>query len=271
MRDILEKLRTGEISVEEAEKQIRLLAIEEVENSAKIDLGRYQRRGFPEIILAEGKTLHTISEIVSTVLRKSNLVFVSRLSEAEAAQLTEKFRDNYELTYHRNARMLVLKSKGFASPRIESRIGILTAGTSDIPVAEEAEVVLSELGCDVLKAVDVGIAGLHRLIQPLKEMLTAEVDLLIVVAGREGALPGVVASLVDVPVIAVPTSIGYGHGGRGEAALASMLQACSLGITVVNIDAGLAAGIAAFTIARRIEKGRTTNKNLIEGTNRNAK
>ncbi len=268
MRDILEKLLAGELSVEEAEKQIQLLAIEEVENLAKIDLGRLQRRGFPEIILAEGKSIDTIGKIVLAAIQKTNAVLVSRLRELDAKVLQDKIQGEYVATYNADARLLVIRRKGSAPPSIYGRVGILTAGTSDVPIAEEAEVVLSELGCNVIKAVDVGVAGLHRLVKPLKEMIAADVDVLIVVAGREGALPGVVASLVDVPVIAVPTSVGYGHGGHGEAALASMLQACSLGMTVVNIDAGLAAGISAFMIARRAARFRSQDAGLMARTDK---
>jgi hypothetical protein len=256
LRDILERLRRRELTVDEAEKQIRLLAIEEVENVANIDVGRHQRRGFPEVILAEGKTVEMVASILERALAKAEIVLVSRLGEADAKLLRQVIPMSGVASYDSASRLLVVRRKEYAVSQVHSRVGILTGGTSDIPVAAEAEIILRELGCDVIKAVDVGIAGLHRILKPLKDMVAADVDVLVVVAGREGALPGVVAGLVDVPVIAVPTSVGYGHGGNGEAALAAMLQACSLGITVVNIDAGLAAGIAAYLIARRIGKFR---------------
>ena len=134
------------------------------------------------------------------------------------------------------------------------RIGILTAGTSDIQVAEEARIIVEEMGCRVITAYDVGVTGIHRLIPPLKEMIAGDVDVLIVVAGREGALPTVVAGMVDLPVIAVPTSVGYGLGEKGISALIAMLQSCSLGLAVVNIDGGVAAGAIAAMIANRIAK-----------------
>jgi len=150
------------------------------------------------------------------------------------------------------ARMVVLKDKGFKVSRTGGKIGIVSAGTSDIPVAEEAKAVAEEMGCEVLTAYDVGVAGLHRLFPPLKEMITEGVDVMVVVAGREAALTSVVAGLVEVPVIGVPTSIGYGFGSGGTSALMSMLQACPLGIAVVNIDGGVAAGAMAALIANRV-------------------
>jgi len=134
-------------------------------------------------------------------------------------------------------------------------VGLLTAGTADIPVAEEAALVIEHMGCRVERAYDVGVAGLHRLTEPLARLVEAEVDVLVVVAGMEGALPSVVAGLVDVPVIGVPTSTGYGLGGDGTAALYAMLQSCSPGLVVVNIDNGVGAGAAAALIARRRRPG----------------
>ncbi len=132
----------------------------------------------------------------------------------------------------------------------------MAAGTSDIPVAEEARIVAEEMGCEVMTAYDVGVAGIHRLFLPLKGMIEKDVDTIIVVAGREGALPTVVAGIVDIPIIAVPTSIGYGLGEKGVSALTAMLQACSLGLAVVNIDNGVAAGTIASLIANRIAEAR---------------
>lgn len=156
------------------------------------------------------------------------------------------------------ARMAVLKKQGFAIERTGGRIGVLTAGTSDIPIAEEVKIVAEELGCEVFSSYDAGVAGLHRLFPPLREMIMRDVDVLVVIAGREGALPTVVSGLVDVPIIGVPTSIGYGYGGKGVSALMSMLQACSLGIAVVNIDGGVAAGAIAALIANRVARARKT-------------
>ena len=131
-------------------------------------------------------------------------------------------------------------------------MGILTAGTSDIPVAEEAEVIAREMGCDTISFYDVGVAGLHRLFEPVQKLLRWDADVILVAAGREGALPTVVAGIVDVPVIGIPTSRSYGFGEKGIASLAAMLQSCSLGIAVVNIDGGVGAGAVAALIANRI-------------------
>ncbi|MHA1401717.1 MAG: nickel pincer cofactor biosynthesis protein LarB, partial [Candidatus Heimdallarchaeaceae archaeon] len=129
-----------------------------------------------------------------------------------------------------------------------------TAGTSDIPVAEEARVVAEMMGCEVFMVNDVGVAGIHRLFEPLNDLLSKDIDVLIVAAGMEGALPTVVAGLVDVPVIGLPISSGYGYGGQGKSALMSMLQSCSLGVAVVNIDAGVSAGAFAAKVAKRVDK-----------------
>jgi len=151
----------------------------------------------------------------------------------------------------------VVKSRKY-SPRLGGgRVGVLTAGTSDIPVAEEAEVIVREMGCQTMSFYDVGVAGLHRLFDPVRELLKGEADVIIVVAGREGALPTVVAGIVDVPVIGVPTSRSYGFGEKGLASLAAMLQSCSLGMAVVNIDGGVGAGAVAAMIANRVGKYRT--------------
>lgn len=254
MREILEKLARGEISVDEAEKLLKIFSIAEIEGLAEIDLGREIRRGVPEIIIAEGKSSDEVLEIAERMLDEVGRAIISRVSE----DLMEKVTDieGAIIEIHERARIVVLKKEGFRVERTGGKVGILTAGTSDIRIAEEARVIAEEMGCEVLKAYDVGVAGLHRLFEPLKEMIREDVDVLIVVAGREGALASVVAGLVDIPVIAVPSSTGYGLGGRGLSALMSMLQSCSLGLAVVNIDGGVPAGIVASLIANRVAKYR---------------
>jgi NCAIR mutase (PurE)-related protein len=152
--------------------------------------------------------------------------------------------------------VVVVRNKGFTVQKTGGKIGLLTAGTSDIPVAEEAKVISEEMGCEVFAAYDLGVAGIHRVLQPLKDLIMKDVDVVVVVAGREGALPSVVAGLVDVPVIAVPTSNSYGFGEKGVGTLMAMLQSCSLGLAVVNIDSGVAAGAMATLIANRAAKFR---------------
>jgi len=152
--------------------------------------------------------------------------------------------------------MMIVRSKSYKPRRSGGRVGILTAGTSDLPVAEEAEVIAREMGCETRSFYDVGVAGIHRLFQPVHDLLRWDCDVILVVAGREGALPTVVAGIVDVPVIGVPTSRSYGFGERGIASLAAMLQSCSLGMAVVNIDGGVGAGAVAALIANRVGKYR---------------
>ena len=256
MREILEKLARGEISVDEAEKLLKVFEIAEVEGLARIDLGRGIRRGVPEIIVAEGKSTDEVLKIAKRMLDEVGRAIISRASE----DLMKINLPGAIVEVHERARIVVLKREGFRVERTGGKVGILTAGTSDIRIAEEAGVIAEEMGCEVLRAYDVGIAGLHRLFEPLKEMIREDVDVLIVVAGREGALAPLVAGLVDIPVIAVPASSGYGFGGRGLSALMSMLQSCPLGLAVVNIDGGVPAGVIASLIANRVAKYRRREK-----------
>ncbi|MBI4258729.1 MAG: nickel pincer cofactor biosynthesis protein LarB [Thaumarchaeota archaeon] len=251
MRKHLERLARGEISVEEAEKFLRLSAIDEVEQYAKLDVNREMRKGVPEIIFAEGKNERTLLEIVVRALKSQSRVIVSRANQDHLKTLRRKLPKGVKLEVKSSGRIILVKSSGYQTEFHGGVVGILTAGTSDIPIAEEAEVVANEMGCKVVSAYDVGVAGVHRVFKALKTMLEKNVDVIIVVAGMEGALPSVVAGLVDLPVIGVPTSFGYGLGEKGLAALMTMLQSCSLGIGVVNIDGGVAAGTVAALIARR--------------------
>ncbi|RLI02820.1 nickel pincer cofactor biosynthesis protein LarB [Candidatus Bathyarchaeota archaeon] len=254
LRDILKKVAKGEISVEEAERLLRILAIEEVGNMAKIDIGREHRRGIPEVILAEGKTPEDLAEITVKMLKKSGRAIISRVTKEQIHTIKDALPKDADVEIHSKARIIIVRMGDLKVEKTGGKIGILTAGTSDIQVAEEARIIAEEMGCEVITAYDVGLAGIHRLIPPLKEMIAGDVDVLIVVAGREGALPTVVAGMVDLPVIAVPTSVGYGLGEKGISALIAMLQSCSLGLAVVNIDGGVAAGAIAAMIANRIAK-----------------
>jgi NCAIR mutase (PurE)-related protein len=183
---------------------------------------------------------------------------VSRLNDLQITQLEKTFEGTHDLRRYAHAKSLVIHTRNISRPRTGGRVGILTAGTVDLPVAEEASMIAEEMGCTTYLESDAGVAGIHRLIEPLTKMIKDDVDALIVVAGREGALPTVVAGLVDLPLIAVPSSSGYGYGGRGQAALMAMLQACSLGLAVVNIDSGIAAGVVAAQIANRAARGRNS-------------
>lgn len=256
-REILEKLSKGSISVDEAEKLLKLNAVEEVEGLAKIDISRQLRKGVPEIILAEGKVPEHTAKIVAKVLARNGSVIISRVDEAHEKEILRHLPKGISYEKNQLARIMVLRTKPAKKQADSGAVGIMTAGTSDIPVAEEAKVVLNEMGCKVVTAYDVGVAGIHRLFPSIKQMIEEDVDAIVTVAGREGAMPTIVAGLVDVPVIGVPTSIGYGFGGKGIAALQSMLQACSLGVATVNIDSGVAAGVIAGLIARRASSKRS--------------
>jgi len=261
VRNFLTKLLRGEISIEEAERLIRLSAIEEVGEMAKLDINRHLRRGIPEIVLAEGKSSDDLAEIAFKALERSGRVIISRVNNSQLEFIQRNMPKDVVMKVNEKARIVVIKKKQFMSKSYGGKVGILAAGTSDIPVAEEARIVAEEMGCKVFASYDVGVAGLHRLFPPLKKMVQEDVDVLIVVAGREGALPSVVSSLVDIPVIGVPTSIGYGLGEKGVSALMAMLQSCSLGLAVVNIDGGVAAGAIAALIANRVAKAR--NKSVM--------
>jgi len=256
LREILEKAVKGEISIEEAERLLRVLAIEEIGNLARIDVGREYRKGIPEVILAEGKAPKDLADIAVKMLNESGRAIISRVTKKQVETVVKSLPKDASLKIYDEARIMVIKKKDFNVERTGGKIGILTAGTSDIPIAEEARVIAEEMGCEVITAYDVGVAGIHRLLPPLKKMVTEDVDVIVVVAGREGALPSVVAGMIDIPVIAVPTSIGYGLGEKGVSALMAMLQSCSLGLAVVNIDGGVAAGAIATLIANRVAKYR---------------
>jgi hypothetical protein len=256
MRTVLERLIKGELSIEEAEKALRMLAIEEVGDLARVDVGRECRKGIPEIVLAEGKRTGDVAEIALRMFEGRGRAIVSRASKEQIDAIRKVAPGDALLDIDESAGIVIIKRKDFVTEMTGGKVGILTAGTSDILVAEEARAVAEEMGCEVITAFDVGIAGIHRLFPVLKDAVERDVDVLIVIAGREGALPSVVAGLVDVPVIAVPTSVGYGLGEKGVAALTAMLQACSLGLAVVNIDGGVPAGAIAALIANRVAKFR---------------
>ena len=256
LKEILEKTAKNELTVEEAEKLLRLIAIAEIEGIAKIDSNREHRKGIPEIILAENKTTKDVVEITLRMLSENGRVIVSRCSPEQVQALQNAVPEDASFQVNEKAKMVVIKKKNHVVKSTGGKIGLLTAGTSDIPVAEEAKVIAEEMGCQVYASYDLGVAGIHRVLQPLKDLILKDVDVIIVVAGREGALSSVVAGMVNVPVIAVPTSNSYGFGEKGVSTLMAMLQSCSLGLAVVNIDAGVAAGAVATLIANRAAKFR---------------
>jgi NCAIR mutase (PurE)-related protein len=222
-----------------------------LDHFANLDLLRARRTGVPEVVLAERKTPAQTVAIVRRILGELGRVLVSRVPPETLALLEQTFGDDVSWVRYAEGRTLALHSPGVEIPPNGGQVGVLTAGTSDLPVAEEALALCREMGCVVHSAHDVGVAGLHRLFEPLRAMLAAPVDVIIVAAGMDGALPSVVAGLVDVPVIGLPTSVGYGLGGGGVGALTSMLQTCAPGLAVVNIDNGIGAGAMAGLIAMR--------------------
>ncbi|HLY30367.1 MAG TPA: nickel pincer cofactor biosynthesis protein LarB [Ktedonobacterales bacterium] len=226
---------------------------------ARLDIGRAARKGIPEVVLADAKSDEQVIAIVRALLASSGCALVSRLRPATLDHLTHEFVETGAAVadVRRQAHAMALHAPGYVRPQTGGHIGVLTAGVSDIPVAEEARLVAEEMGCHVASLYDVGVAGLHRLLGPLQTLLTDGVAALVVCAGMDGALPSVVAGLSPVPVIGVPTSIGYGAGGKGHAALLAMLQTCSPGLTVVNIDNGVGAGATAALIANQIAAARS--------------
>ena len=264
MREILEMLQKGEISVSKAENLLRINVVEEIENTAQLDFLREFRAGVPEIVLAEGKTPSDTAKIVLKFLELKGRVIVTRAAREHISAVKEAVADAYELQVNERAGIMVARRKGSTVRKNGRKIGIITGGTADIQVAEEARVVAEEMGCEVVTAYDVGIAGFHRHLRPLKKMIEVNVDALVVVAGMEGALPSVVSSLVDVPVIGVPCSCGYGFGGKGVGALTTMLQTCSPGLCVMNIDNGAGAGAFAALIANRVSKALETLKDSLK-------
>ena len=262
LRKILEDLAKGKISVEDALKQIRLFSIEYLDNVIRFDIGREMRRDVPEIVFGEGKGIEDLERIILNVVPKIGRVIVSRLTSEQISYLENLKIDGIEVSINKRGRIAVVKRRGFEAPKYDCRIGIVAAGTADIHVAEEAKVVAEEMGCKTIAIYDVGIAGFQRVLEALKILMENNVDVIIAVAGMEGALPSVIASLVDVPVIGVPTSVGYGAGGGGMAALYSMLQACPLGLAVVNIDNGVNAGVVAGLIGKRISVYRQCREDI---------
>jgi hypothetical protein len=255
MKNILKDLIDGKISIEEAEKLLKADHIENVGELAKLDVFRKTRTGVPEVIYAQSKTAQMVLEIVTSFIKSKKFSIISRYNEEQKDIIVETFHNNnFDVIINDLGKIIVIKEKPFDFERQNGIVGIITAGTSDIPVAEEAKEILKAMGCEVVSSYDIGIAGIHRIFSPLSDMVKKGVHVVIVCAGMEGTLPGVVASLVDVPVIGVPISSGYGLGANGKGALITMLQSCSPGLMVVNIDNGFGAGASAALIANKMAK-----------------
>ena len=240
---LLEEVRTGRLPVAAALERLRTLPFEDL-GFARVDHHRQLRQGFPEVVFAAGKSLEQVRGILTSLTARADHVLVTRLAPEAAAALQ---RDFPRARYHCDSQALTL-SRGEVPHRGRGLILVISAGTSDIPVAEEALVTAQIMGHRAEALYDVGVAGLHRLLA--HQELLGQATCFIVVAGMEGALPSVVAGLVDRPVIAVPTSVGYGASFNGLAALLAMLNTCSAGVAVVNIDNGFGAGHFAHLVNR---------------------
>lgn len=249
MKDILERLVNGELDIAEAEKLLKADNILEFDDIAKFDIKREDRTGFPEAVFSPSKDYEDLIAIIKNYLKRSdNDLIITKLSDERYEKiLNDLGKDSYIFDYNKRAQILVIRKEIIKKEAI-AKIGIITAGTSDINIAEEARVIVEEGGCEAITSYDIGVAGIHRLFPQIAHMVKEGVRAFIVCAGMEGALPSVVAGLVDVPVIAVPTSVGYGVGEGGRVALDAMLQSCAPGIAVVNIDNGFGAGVFALTI-----------------------
>ena len=241
IRKLLEDVRQGTVDVDHAFNSLRKLPYETVGNFAHLDQHRAIRCGFPEVVFGQGKTASQVTQIVQRLAERNDRVLVTRVSAEMSAEVLTQIP---ELVYHAAGRVLILDK----SPDRKKKSGVivLSAGTADIPVAEEAALTADLMGNAVERLYDVGVSGIHRLLNQVERLQKARV--VIVVAGMDGALPSVVGGLVSVPVIAVPTSVGYGASFQGLAALLTMLNSCATGVAVVNIDNGFGAG----TLASRI-------------------
>lgn len=252
--EILRAVADGSLSVEEAECLLSKPAVSKVGDVANLDLERASRCGMPEIVLAEGKDTDSLVQIMHNFVNAAGRCVASRITAEQTKAVCAELPDGVEAEFREAGNILILTDGTVPEPS-GGKVAVLTAGTSDIRVAEEARAIAEEMGAEVVTAYDVGVAGIHRLFPALEKVSGA--DVYVVCAGREGTLPSVVAGLVDKPVIGVPVSTGYGYMGHGQAALASMLQSCAV-ITVVNIDAGFTAGAFAARTAALIAEARST-------------
>ncbi|HIK19322.1 MAG TPA: nickel pincer cofactor biosynthesis protein LarB [Leptolyngbyaceae cyanobacterium M33_DOE_097] len=251
LKQLLNAIAQGSVSPEDALEKLKYLNYEPISDFARIDHHRSLRTGFPEVIWGPGKTPEQIAQIMETMRPNTPVVMATRIEPAVYERLRQLVPGVH---YYEMAKICAVQSRNETrqpyprSPQHAGVIGLLSAGTADLPVAEEAAVTAELCGFEVIRFWDVGVAGIHRLLN--NRQAIAQADVLIVVAGMEGALPSVVGGLVDCPVIAVPTSIGYGASFNGLAALLSMLNSCAAGIGVVNIDNGFGAAILAGQILR---------------------
>jgi len=253
MRELLEAVAAGDVSPAAAEAEIAGYATGE---SGRFDATREQRSGVPEAVLSDGKTPAEVADLAATSLSTTGRAIATRVDEAHVTAIRERLHaaePEATVRWSERSNYVVAHAPDYERPDIDASVGVVTAGTSDAVPAGEAAMIVREMGADVTRVDDVGVASLVRVVDQLPTL--REQDVLIVAAGREGALPTVVAGLVDVPLIGLPVSTGYGHAGEGESALSGMLQSCTA-LSVVNVDAGFTAGTQAGLIARQIDDAR---------------
>ena len=243
--ELLRRVKAGRVDLDGAAEELAALPFEAVGGVAVVDHHRAVRTGIPEVVYGESKTAAQIADILRALARRGHGALATRVDAGKAAEVVERVRHAEYLELPRLVRVPARRATAAVGT-----IAVVCAGTSDLPVAEEAAITAEFLGVRVVRIADVGVAGLHRLLARVGELRA--VDVVVVVAGMEGALPSVVAGLIDRPLIAVPTSVGYGVGAGGQVALGTMLSSCAAGVTVVNIDNGFGAAVAAARIARLI-------------------
>lgn len=226
--------------------------------TVRLDPRRQQRTGIPEIIYAKTKPADMVARSLRDLARQTGRAIATRCPLPTIDLVTESLgaEEEFDVSIDRSAATVIVAGRGVEPPKTGGRLAVISAGSSDAPIAAEAALIAREMGCAVFEVRDVGVAGLHRLVEPLERVIASGIDVIVVVAGMDGALPSVIAGLVAVPVIGVPTSTGYGFGGDGTAALMTMLQTCAPGLTVVNIDNGIGGGATAALIANRVATAR---------------
>jgi NCAIR mutase (PurE)-related protein len=252
MREILESVAAGDTSVAEAEAALSGYATSE---AGRFDAAREQRRGVPEAVLGDGKTPDEVATLAATAVETAGRALVTRTSDAQVAAVRERLAADHpdaDVRHRERADVLVAHAPDYEPPDVAATVGVVSAGTSDAVPAGEAVVLAEEMGATVEEIHDVGVAALARILDHVEQLRA--LDVLVVAAGREGALPTLVAGLVDTPVIGLPVSNGYGYAGEGEAALSGMLQSCTV-LSTVNVDAGFVAGAQAGLIARAVASG----------------
>jgi hypothetical protein len=256
MRDILDAVAAGDLSPAEAEAELRGYV---TGDAGRFDATREQRSGVPEAVLAEDKTPAEVASLLATSVETAGRGIATRLSDDQLVAVHERLGEDHpdaSLTLDDRAGLLVAHAPDFEPPDLVASVAVVSAGTADAIPAGEAAIVAREMGATVTRARDVGVAAIARLTDRLDRL--RDNDVLVVAAGREGALPTVVAGLVDIPVIGLPVSTGYGHAGQGEAALSGMLQSCTA-LSLVNVDAGFTAGAQAGLIARQLDAARAAD------------